>query len=47
LAGRPTVRRAEVPGGNRMAREANGGAPKGDRKPRAAQTTPSAVVASG
>lgn len=46
MAGRPTVRRAEVPGGNRMAREANGGAPKGDRKP-GQKTAPSAVVAFG
>lgn len=31
--GKPTVREAEFPGGNRMAQEANAGMPKGDRKP--------------
>jgi hypothetical protein len=31
-AGRPTVREAESLGGNRMAREANAGTPKGDGK---------------
>jgi hypothetical protein len=32
LAGRPTVRKAEFLGGNRMTREANAGIPKGDGK---------------
>jgi hypothetical protein len=32
VAGGPTVRRAELPGGNRMAQEANVGRPKGDGK---------------
>jgi hypothetical protein len=32
VAGRPTVREAEVLAGNRMTREANAGAPKGDGK---------------
>src|SRR3954451_8884295 len=32
LAGRPTVRKAELLGGNRMTREANAGPPKGDGK---------------
>jgi hypothetical protein len=31
--GRPTVREAEFPGGNRKAREANAGVPKGGRNP--------------
>src|SRR4051794_2191125 len=31
-AGRPTVRKAESLGGNRMTREANAGTPKGDGK---------------
>jgi hypothetical protein len=33
VAGRPTVRNAEFPGGNRMVQEANAGGPKGGRKP--------------
>lgn len=32
VAGRPTVRKAQIPAGNRMTREANAGAPKGDGK---------------
>ena len=32
-AGRPTVREAELPGGNRMVQEAKAGEPKGGRKP--------------
>lgn len=32
LAGRPTVRKAQSPAGNRMTREANAGTPKGDGK---------------
>ena len=31
VAGKPTVRKAELSGGSRMAQEANAGAPKGDR----------------
>jgi hypothetical protein len=31
--GKPTVRKAQVPSGNWMTREANAGAPKDDRKP--------------
>jgi hypothetical protein len=32
VAGRPTVRKAQLPAGNRMPRVANAGAPKGDGK---------------
>jgi len=32
MAGRPTARKAQSPAGNRMTREANAGAPKGDGK---------------
>jgi hypothetical protein len=43
-AGRPTVREAEVLGGNRMVQEANAGGSKGDGK--AAQVTAPPVVVS-
>ena len=33
VSGRPTVRRAQLPGGNRKAQEANAGGPKGNGKP--------------
>lgn len=32
VAGKPTVRKAQSPAGNRMTREAKAGAPKGDGK---------------
>ncbi len=32
MAGKPTVRKAQLPSGGRMTREANAGTPKGDRK---------------
>ena len=43
VAGRPTVRDAELPGGNRMVQEAKAGVPKGGRKPGKVLRPPAAV----
>ena len=46
VAGRPTARKVQLPAGNRMTREANAGAPKGDGNGDTTKRPPLAVVAS-